>query len=220
MPVLTGPKTDSQKIRRARVHTYCIEAMMQDNRALQAGTSHISWGRTSPRRSTSSSRTTKGGLEYVWARRWGVSTRLVGGLIMTHGDDPGLVLPPRLAQFHVVIVPIYKSDEERTTVLAAADLVYRELKTGGIRVHLDARDGMKPGAKYYEWEGRGVPLRLEIGPRDVASGTSCWPAAPVARRLRSRPRVWRIPSGSRSTPCSRICWTPHGSGGSSTASAA
>jgi prolyl-tRNA synthetase len=89
---------------------------------------------------------------------------------MTHGDDAGIITPPRLAQYQAVIVPIYKSDEERTTVLEAAHHVYRELKTGGIRVHLDSRDGMKPGAKYYEWEGRGVPLRLEIGPRDVAAG--------------------------------------------------
>ena len=112
----------------------------------------------------------KGGLDYVWNTSWGVSTRLVGALVMTHGDDAGIITPPRLAQYQAVIVPIYKSDEERTTVLDAAQQVYRELKTGGIRVHLDARDGMKPGAKYYEWEGRGVPLRLEIGPRDVAAG--------------------------------------------------
>jgi prolyl-tRNA synthetase len=106
-----------------------------------------------------------------------VSTRLVGGLIMTHGDDAGLVTPPRLAQYQVVIVPIYRTDEERSTVLDAAEKVKRELTGAGVRVHLDARDGMKPGAKYYEWEGRGVPLRLEIGPRDVAAG-----AVVLARR--------------------------------------
>jgi prolyl-tRNA synthetase len=91
---------------------------------------------------------------------------------MAHGDDAGLVCPPRLAQYQVVIVPIYKSDEERAAVLETAERTRKELAAGGIRVHLDARDGMKPGAKYYEWEGRGVPLRLEIGPRDVASGTT------------------------------------------------
>jgi prolyl-tRNA synthetase len=106
----------------------------------------------------------------VWNTSWGVSTRLVGALVMTHGDDVGLVTPPRLAQWQCVIVPIWKSDDERARVLEAATQVQRELKLGGIRVHLDAREGMKPGAKYYEWEARGVPFRLEIGPRDVAAG--------------------------------------------------
>jgi prolyl-tRNA synthetase len=107
----------------------------------------------------------------VWNTSWGVSTRLVGALIMTHGDDAGLVCPPRLAQYQVVIVPIYRTDEERGNVLEAADRLRKELAAAGVRAHLDAREGMKPGAKYYEWEGRGVPLRLEVGPRDLASGT-------------------------------------------------
>jgi prolyl-tRNA synthetase len=107
----------------------------------------------------------------VWSTSWGVSTRLVGALIMTHGDDNGLICPPRLAQWQVVIVPIWKSDEERDTVIAAAQRVAGELRSAGIRVHVDARIGMKPGAKYYEWEGRGVPLRLELGPRDLAGQT-------------------------------------------------
>ncbi|HMV33646.1 MAG TPA: His/Gly/Thr/Pro-type tRNA ligase C-terminal domain-containing protein, partial [Gemmatimonadales bacterium] len=112
----------------------------------------------------------KGALDYVWNTSWGVSTRLVGALVMSHGDDNGVITPPRLAQYQAVIVPIYKTDEERVQVLEAADRTLRELKSGGIRAHLDARDGLKPGAKYYEWEGRGVPFRLEIGPRDVAAG--------------------------------------------------
>jgi prolyl-tRNA synthetase len=107
----------------------------------------------------------------VWNTSWGVSTRLVGALIMTHSDDLGLVCPPKLAQYQVVIVPIYKSDDERAAVLEASTRVRQELAAAGIRVHLDAREGIKPGAKYYEWEGRGVPLRVEIGPRDVAGGS-------------------------------------------------
>jgi prolyl-tRNA synthetase len=168
MPVITGLKTDSERFAGA-LRTYCIEALMQDNKALQAGTSH-NLGQNFAKAFEVTYQNDKGGLDYVWNTSWGVSTRLVGALVMTHGDDAGIITPPRLAQYQAVIVPIYKSDEERTTVLDAAQQVYRELKTGGIRVHLDARDGMKPGAKYYEWEGRGVPLRLEIGPRDVAAG--------------------------------------------------
>jgi len=168
MPVITGLKTDSERFAGA-LRTYCIEALMQDNKALQAGTSH-NLGQNFAKAFEVTYQNDKGGLDYVWNTSWGVSTRLVGALVMTHGDDAGIITPPRLAQYQAVIVPIYKSDEERTTVLEAAQHVYRELKTGGIRVHLDSRDGMKPGAKYYEWEGRGVPLRLEIGPRDVAAG--------------------------------------------------
>src|SRR6185503_18634169 len=168
MPVLTGRKTDSERFAGA-LRTYCIESLMQDNKALQAGTSH-NLGQNFAKAFEVTYQNDKGGLDYVWNTSWGVSTRLVGALVMTHGDDAGIITPPRLAQYQAVIVPIYKSDEERTTVLGAADQVFRELKTGGIRVHLDAREGMKPGAKYYEWEGRGVPLRLEIGPRDVAAG--------------------------------------------------
>jgi prolyl-tRNA synthetase len=153
---------------------------MQDNKALQAGTSH-NLGQNFSRAFEVTFQTAAGDLDHVWNTSWGVSTRLVGALIMAHGDDAGLVCPPRLAQYQVVIVPIYKSDEERATVLETAERVRKELGAAGIRVHLDARDGMKPGAKYYEWEGRGVPLRLEIGPRDVASGTTM-----LARRSRSR----------------------------------
>lgn len=169
MPVVTGRKTDSERFAGA-LRTYSCEALMQDNKALQAGTSH-NLGQNFARAFEVTFQSASGGVDYVWNTSWGVSTRLVGALIMAHGDDVGLVCPPRLAQYQVVIVPIYKSDAERGTALAAADRIRRELTGAGIRVHLDAREGMKPGAKYYEWEGRGVPLRLEIGPRDVAAGS-------------------------------------------------
>ncbi len=169
MPVLTGRKTDSERFAGA-LRTYCIEALMQDNKALQAGTSH-NLGQNFAKAFQVNYQSAGGALEYVWNTSWGVSTRLVGALVMMHGDDNGIISPPRLAQYQAVIVPIYKTDEERATVLEAAQHVLRELKLGGIRAHLDARDGLKPGAKYYEWEGRGAPFRLEIGPRDVAAGS-------------------------------------------------
>ncbi len=169
MPVVTGRKTDSERFAGA-LRTYSCEALMQDNKALQAGTSH-NLGQNFARAFEVTFQTSEGGLDHVWNTSWGVSTRLIGGLIMTHGDDTGVVIPPRLAQWQVVIVPIYKNDDEKPGVLAAADRLYQEVRAAGIRVHLDNRDGIKPGAKYYEWEARGVPLRLEIGPRDVASGT-------------------------------------------------
>jgi prolyl-tRNA synthetase len=169
MPVLTGLKTDSERFAGA-LRTYSCEALMQDNKALQAGTSH-NLGQNFARAFEVTFQTAAGGLDHVWNTSWGVSTRLVGALIMTHSDDLGLVCPPKLAQYQVVIVPIYKSDDERAAVLEASTRVRQELAVAGIRVHLDAREGIKPGAKYYEWEGRGVPLRVEIGPRDVAGGS-------------------------------------------------
>jgi prolyl-tRNA synthetase len=169
MPVITGRKTDSERFAGA-LRTYSTEALMQDNKALQAGTSH-NLGQNFARAFEVTFQTASGDLDHVWNTSWGVSTRLVGALIMTHSDDLGLVCPPRLAQYQVVIVPIYKTAEERATVVEAADRLRKQLAGGGVRVHLDAREGMKPGAKYYEWEGRGVPLRLEIGPRDVSSGS-------------------------------------------------
>ncbi len=175
MPVVTGRKTDSERFAGA-LRTYSCEALMQDNKALQAGTSH-NLGQNFSRAFEVTFQTAAGDLDHVWNTSWGVSTRLVGALIMTHGDDAGLVCPPRLAQYQVVIVPIYRTDDERGGVLEAADRVKRELAAAGVRVHLDARDGMKPGAKYYEWEGRGAPLRLEIGPRDVVAS-----AVVLARR--------------------------------------
>jgi prolyl-tRNA synthetase len=169
MPVLTGRKTDSERFAGA-LRTYSCEALMQDNKALQAGTSH-NLGQNFSRAFEVTFQTASGDLDHVWNTSWGVSTRMVGALIMTHSDDGGLVCPPKLAQHQVVIVPIYKTDEERANVRETAERLRQELVKAGIRVHLDAREGMKPGAKYYEWEGRGVPLRLELGPRDIAAGT-------------------------------------------------
>jgi len=169
MPVVTGRKTDSERFAGA-LRTYSCEALMQDNKALQAGTSH-NLGQNFARAFEVTFQTASGELDHVWNTSWGVSTRLVGALIMIHGDDNGLVCPPRLAQYQVVIVPIYRTDEERAQVLEAGDHVRRALVAKGIRTHVDAREGLKPGAKYYEWEGRGAPLRLEVGPRDVAANT-------------------------------------------------
>lgn len=167
MPVLTGLKTDSEKFAGA-LRTYACEALMQDNKALQAGTSH-NLGQNFAKAFEVTFQTADGGLDHVWNTSWGVSTRLVGGLIMTHGDDHGLICPPRLAQYQVVIVPIYKTESERGQVVETAARLQKELRAAGIRVHVDLREGLKPGAKYYDWEARGVPLRLEIGPRDVAN---------------------------------------------------
>jgi prolyl-tRNA synthetase len=167
MPVLTGAKTDSEKFAGA-VRTYALEALMQDNKGLQAGTSH-NLGQNFAKAFDVTFQTAEGGLDHVWSTSWGVSTRLVGGLIMTHGDDSGMVIPPRLAQWQVVIVPIWKTDAERAEVAEAAERLAGDLRAAGQRVHIDLRDGMKPGAKYYEWEGRGVPLRLELGPRDLGN---------------------------------------------------
>jgi prolyl-tRNA synthetase len=169
MPVITGRKTDSERFAGA-LRTYSCEALMQDNRALQAGTSH-NLGQNFAKVFDVTFQTAEGQLDHVWNTSWGVSTRLVGALIMTHSDDRGLICPPRLAQWQVVIVPIYRSEEEQATVMEAANQLLHDLRAEQIRTHLDARDGLKPGAKYYEWEARGVPLRLEIGPRDVTAGS-------------------------------------------------
>jgi prolyl-tRNA synthetase len=168
MPVITGLKTDSEKFAGA-LRTYACEGLMQDNKALQAGTSH-NLGQNFAKAFDVTYQTADGKVEHVWSTSWGVSTRLVGGLIMTHGDDRGMVTPPRLAPVQVVIVPIWKTDTDKQAVLQVSEEVRARLKAQGMRVEVDARDGMKPGAKYYEWEARGVPLRLEIGPRDVAQG--------------------------------------------------
>src|SRR5213596_2044400 len=137
MPVVTGRKTDSERFAGA-MRTYSCEALMQDNKALQAGTSH-NLGQNFARAFEVTFQTAAGDLDHVWNTSWGASTRLVGALIMTHGDDAGLICPPRLAQYQVVIVPIYRTDDERSTVLEAADRLRRELVSAGVRVHLDAR---------------------------------------------------------------------------------
>jgi prolyl-tRNA synthetase len=167
MPVITGRKTDSERFPGAD-HTYALEALMQDNRALQAGTSHH-LGQNFARQFDLKFQAVSGEWEYAWNTSWGVSTRLVGGVVMTHGDDTGIVLPPKLAPIQVVITPIWKSDEQRALVLEKAETTANILRQEGLRVHTDARDNLSPGAKYYDWERKGVPLRIEIGPRDVAN---------------------------------------------------
>jgi prolyl-tRNA synthetase len=168
MPVITGLKTESEKFAGA-LRTYAIEALMQDNKAIQGGTSH-NLGQNFAKAFNVQYQTAAGALEYVWSTSWGVSTRLIGGLIMTHSDDNGLVAPPKVAPVQVVIVPIWKTDDERNQVSGVGNQVKADLEKLGIRVELDLRDTLKPGAKYFEWEALGVPVRLEIGPRDLASG--------------------------------------------------
>lgn len=167
VPVLTGVKTESEKFAGAE-DTYCIEAMMQDGRALQAGTSHY-LGQNFAKAFNVQFQNKEGRLEYVFATSWGVSTRLVGALIMAHSDDNGLVLPPRLAPLHVVIVPIFKTDEEKRDVMEKAETLRASL-AGKCRVRLDDRDNVTPGWKFNEWELKGVPVRIEIGPRDLQKG--------------------------------------------------
>ncbi|MEX2110625.1 MAG: proline--tRNA ligase [Gemmatimonadaceae bacterium] len=171
MPVVTGAKTDAEKFAGA-VRTYSLEAMMQDNKAVQTGTSH-NLGQNFSKAFDLKFQTEEGGTEYAWNTSWGVTTRMVGALVMTHGDDNGLRIPPLLAPIEIVIVPIWRSEEDKGRVRAAAALVKESLSAwerrapGRLRVHVDNREGIKPGAKYYEWELRGIPLRIEIGPRDL-----------------------------------------------------
>lgn len=165
MPVVTGIKTPSERFAGA-VDTFCIEALMQDGKALQAGTSHF-LGQNFARAFDVKFQDTDGEHKYVWATSWGVSTRLIGGLIMTHSDDHGLVLPPKLAPTQVVIVPIYRSDAQRESLLEYAQPILDELKKAGVSVKLDKRDNVKPGWKFAEYEAQGIPLRIAIGPRDL-----------------------------------------------------
>lgn len=164
IPVVAGLKSESEKFAGA-VRTYSIEAMMQDKKALQAGTSHF-LGQNFAKAFDVKFQTREGGLEYVWATSWGVSTRLVGAVIMTHSDDKGLVLPPAIAPEEVVIVPIYKNDN-KAAVLGYAEKTLTALKAAGIRAVLDSDDSSSPGWKFAEWEMRGTPVRIEIGPRDM-----------------------------------------------------
>jgi prolyl-tRNA synthetase len=166
LPVVPGVKSASERFAGA-VDTYCIEAMMQNGWALQAGTSHF-LGQNFAKAFDVTFQNAAGERDFVWATSWGVSTRLIGAVIMAHSDDTGLVLPPAIAPIQVVVTPIWKGDAEKAEVLAFAGKVMESLK--GVRVKLDDRDGLKPGAKYFEWERKGVPLRLEIGPRDVKQG--------------------------------------------------
>jgi prolyl-tRNA synthetase len=169
VPVIKGLKTESERFAGAE-ETYCIEALMQDGKALQAGTSHF-LGQNFAKAFDVKFTAKDGKQDYVWATSWGVSTRLMGALIMTHSDDKGLVLPPKLAPDQVVIVPIYRNDEQFELVSEVAKEVMKELRTKGVRVKFDNRDTYKPGWKFNEYELKGVPVRLAIGPRDVENGT-------------------------------------------------
>ncbi|MBI5508180.1 MAG: proline--tRNA ligase [Deltaproteobacteria bacterium] len=164
MPVVRGVKTDSEKFAGA-LQSFCIEAMMQDNKALQAGTSH-DLGQNFGKAFDVKFQNKAGLTEYVWQTSWGVSTRLIGALIMTHSDDNGLVLPPKLAPVSVAIVPIFGKGGDEAAVREAGAAIEKELKAQGLSVVFDVRDH-KPGFKYFEWEQKGVPLRLEIGPKDL-----------------------------------------------------
>lgn len=168
LPVLRGRKSDSEKFAGA-VTTYSIEGMMQDGRALQAGTSH-DLGQNFGRAFNVQFQNEAGELEHVWQTSWGVSTRLIGGIIMAHSDDDGLVLPPRLAPIHVAIVPIFRKEHERESVFEVGRRLAAELEDAGVEVVFDDTAGVRPGAKFYKWERKGVPIRLELGPRDVAAG--------------------------------------------------
>jgi len=175
MPVYKGKKSEGEKFPGA-VDTYCIEAMMQDGKALQAGTSHF-LGQNFAKAFDVQYSGKDGKLDYVWGTSWGVSTRLIGALILAHSDDDGLVLPPALAPIHVVIVPIFKNEEELSAITARVDQISASLRKQGCTVKFDNRDTHKPGFKFAEHEMKGVPVRLAIGPRDVQNGT-----VEVARR--------------------------------------
>ncbi len=169
IPVIKGTKTESERFAGA-LETYCIEALMQDGKALQAGTSHF-LGQNFAKAFDVKFAAKDGSLDYVWATSWGVSTRLMGALVMTHSDDNGLVLPPNLAPDQVVIVPIYRKDEEFEAVNEVALDLMKKLRAKGIRVKYDNRDTHKPGWKFNEYELKGVPVRIAIGPKDVEKGT-------------------------------------------------
>ena len=169
IPVIKGRKTDSERFAGAE-ETYCIEALMQDGKALQAGTSHF-LGQNFAKAFDVKFASKEGDLKHVWATSWGVSTRLMGALIMTHSDDKGLVLPPKLAPVQVVIVPIYKGEEQLNQISEVANQLVKDLRAVGVSVKFDNRDTHKPGWKFAQYELQGVPVRLAIGPKDLEKGT-------------------------------------------------
>jgi prolyl-tRNA synthetase len=175
LPVIRGKKTAEERFAGA-VDTYAIEALMQDGKALQSGTSHF-LGQNFAKAFDVQFTTREGKLDYVWATSWGVSTRMMGALVMGHSDDNGLILPPKLAPIQVVIVPIYKGNSELDKIAAVAEKIKHELESKGISVKFDDSDNQKPGWKFTEYEMKGIPVRLSIGPRDIEHGT-----VEVARR--------------------------------------
>ncbi|GCC52159.1 proline--tRNA ligase [Chryseotalea sanaruensis] len=193
MPVVKGKKSENERFPGA-LDTYCIEAMMQDGKALQAGTSHF-LGQNFAKAFDVKFSNKEGKLEEVWGTSWGVSTRLMGALIMAHSDDDGLIIPPKLAPIHVVIVPIFKSDEEFARISEKAEGIAKELRKQGFSVKYDNRDTQKPGFKFAEWELKGVPVRIAIGPRDLENGT-----VEVARRDTKEKQVMKMDDITSSIP--------------------
>src|SRR5690606_19781707 len=169
LPVVRGKKTANERFAEA-LDTYCIEALMQDGKALQAGTSHF-LGQNFAKAFDVKFTNKEGKIDHVWATSWGVSTRLIGALIMAHSDDQGLVLPPKLAPIQVVIVPIHKGEEDLAKISGFVDVLMPKLKRMGIKVKYDDRDTQRPGFKFAEYELKGVPVRLAIGGRDMENGT-------------------------------------------------
>ncbi len=169
IPVVKGYKSDTERFAGAQMTTG-IESMMRDTKALQSGTSHY-FGQNFAKAFEIDFLNKDNELEFAYTTSWGMSTRMIGALIMVHGDDQGLKIPPKIAPIQVVIVPIYRKDKEKDAVMAAVDEVFAELKAGGIRVKVDDREGFSPGFKFNDWEMRGVPLRLEIGPKDIEKGS-------------------------------------------------
>ena len=169
VPVVKGIKSESERFAGA-LETYCIEALMQDGKALQAGTSHF-LGQNFAKAFDVKFTSREGKQDFVWGTSWGVSTRLMGALIMAHSDDQGLVLPPKLAPIQVVIVPIYKGEDQLNAIRDKVDSLIGPLKAAGITVKLDDRDTYKPGFKFAEWEMKGVPVRFAIGPKDMENNS-------------------------------------------------
>ncbi len=169
VPVIPGRKSESEKFAGAEI-TYSLEAMMGDGKALQFCTSH-NLGQNFAKAFEIRYLDKNGVHQHCWTTSWGLSTRVVGAMIMVHGDDQGLIFPPRLAPFQLVVVPIYKTDDEKSSVMECAQKLRKELVAAGIRVKMDEREGVSPGFKFNDWEMRGIPLRLEIGPKDVAKGS-------------------------------------------------
>ncbi|MBZ0305109.1 MAG: proline--tRNA ligase, partial [Anaerolineae bacterium] len=175
IPVIKGRKSNQERFAGAK-NSYTIEAMMRDKKALQSGTSH-NLGQNFAIAFNIAYTDENNQLQHCWTTSWGLSTRMVGAIVMVHGDDKGLRLPPKLAPIQVVLVPIYKNDTEKNPVMQAADRLFKELRGAGIRIHMDDRPNLSPGFKYNDWEMRGVPVRIEVGPKDVEKNTVA-----VARR--------------------------------------
>ncbi len=191
VPVIRGIKTENERFAGA-IETRSIEALMQDGKALQGGTSH-DLGQNFGRAFNVTFQTKEGTRDFVWQTSWGASTRMIGALIMSHSDDEGLVLPPRLAPIHVAIVPIYKTDAERGQVIEASRRIAALLRDDGLTVEVDERDEVRPGAKYFEWERKGVPLRLEIGPRDLTEKNALGKLRIAELDERGKPKKLKIP---------------------------